>query len=233
MGCCGFGSSRKKYYENFEIVEIQQTFYNPPRISTLNQWRIEAPDSFEFSLKAWQLITHEPSSPTYRRLKSLKIPESKKKFYGFFKPTDEVYRAWQTVKQCALILKSTFIVFQTPSSFKPDKENINNLKKFFTTIDRENLTLGWEPRGNWNKEEIKNICKELNLIHIVDPFQNDEVWGDIIYFRLHGIRGYKYKYTGRDLAKLKTKVQGKKGYVMFNNVYMNEDALRFKDVLMH
>jgi len=69
IGCCGFGIARPKYFETFSVAEIQQSFYQPPKPDTVKRWRDEAPIDFEFTLKAWQLITHEASSPTYRRLK--------------------------------------------------------------------------------------------------------------------------------------------------------------------
>jgi uncharacterized protein YecE (DUF72 family) len=97
IGCCGFPVAKGKYHRNFDVVEIQQTFYQPPEEKTVLKWREQAPSGFEFTLKAWQLITHELSSPTYRRLR-LKIPESKKKNYSFFKPTDEVLEAWKGPK---------------------------------------------------------------------------------------------------------------------------------------
>jgi len=28
VGRCGYPVSRKKYYENFKVIEIQKTFYN-------------------------------------------------------------------------------------------------------------------------------------------------------------------------------------------------------------
>jgi len=77
VGCCGFSMARVEYYRRFPVVEIQQTFYNLPRIATAERWCREAlacrprngPADFEFTMKAWQLITHEASSPTYRRLR--------------------------------------------------------------------------------------------------------------------------------------------------------------------
>ena len=49
--------ARAAYYRTFRLTEVQQTFYQPPRVQTLAAWRREAPREFEFSLKAWQLIT--------------------------------------------------------------------------------------------------------------------------------------------------------------------------------
>ena len=62
VGCCGFPMGRKAYFQRFSLVEVQQTFCKPPRLETLARWHQEAPEGFEFILKAWQLITHEPSS---------------------------------------------------------------------------------------------------------------------------------------------------------------------------
>lgn len=66
IGTCGFAESHAATFRDFGIVEIQQTFYQPPRDTTAEKWRAEAPQDFVFTLKAWQLITHEAASPTYR-----------------------------------------------------------------------------------------------------------------------------------------------------------------------
>ncbi len=251
IGCCGFPVAKDKYYKNFDLVEIQQTFYQPPKERTILKWREEAPDYFEFTLKAWQLITHEPSSPTYRRLK-LKIPQSKKKNYGFFKHSDEVLEAWERTEKIAQILKSKIIVFQCPPSFEPNSENKKNLQQFFKSIKRKDHLLVWEPRGRWERKEILSLCEKLDLVPCVDPFKlvvskanlNGPLPCKIGYFRLHGKTGYRYKYTDSDLEELKKRVgfrlrrdsaQVKKRYnpvyFMFNNVYMFEDALRFRKIM--
>jgi uncharacterized protein YecE (DUF72 family) len=240
IGCCGFPVSKEKYYRSFEVVEIQQTFYQPPEEKTVLKWRNEAPDDFEFTLKAWQLLTHEPSSPIYKRLK-LKIPESKKKNYGFFKPTDEVWEAWEKTERIAQILKSKIVVFQCPPSFEPSPENKKNLEKFFKTIKRDNYLLVWEPKGKWERREISSLCEKLDLVPCVDPFKNEPFPGKLGYFRLHGKTGYRYRYTDSDLGELRKTVSSSlrrdlpltqksfdSVYLMFNNVYMFEDALRFQ-----
>jgi uncharacterized protein YecE (DUF72 family) len=232
VGCCGFPVSREKYYENFDVVEIQQTFYQPPEEKTVEKWRSEAPSHFEFTLKAWQLITHPPSSPTYRRLK-FTIPEAKKKNYGFFKPTDEVFQAWEKTEKIVQILKAKIIVFQCPASFQPTPENKKNLEKFFKTIKRKDYVFVWELRGKWERKEISAICKKLDLLPCVDPFNNEPFPGKIGYFRLHGKTGYRYRYTDADLNELKAKAKGfDLVYFMFNNIYMFEDALNYKQMIV-
>ena len=240
VGCCGFPVAKEKYYKSFNVVEIQQTFYQPPQEKTVRKWREQAPPDFEFMLKAWQLITHPPSSSTYRRLK-LAIPESKKKNYGFFKPTEEVFKAWEETEKMAQILKARIIVFQCPASFQPIPENEKNLESFFKTIKRKEYVLVWEPRGKWESKEVSALCRRLNLILCVDPFKSkippqagDKPFaGKMGHFRLHGKTGYRYKYADSDLEELKT--LGKVFdlvYFMFNNVYMFEDALGFKEKIL-
>jgi uncharacterized protein YecE (DUF72 family) len=64
VGCCGFVVAQKKYFSLFDLIEIQQSFYQMPKIETAQKWHSAAPAGFQFTMKAWQLITHEPSSPT-------------------------------------------------------------------------------------------------------------------------------------------------------------------------
>jgi uncharacterized protein YecE (DUF72 family) len=231
IGCCGFPVSKAKYFNTFNIVELQQTFYQPPEVSTAIKWHEESPKGFEYTLKAWQLITHEPKSPTYKRLK-IKIPPSKEKNYGSFKQTDEVLQAWEKTRQIADTLNARIIVFQCPASFEPTGENKRNLKKFFSVVKRGNFIFAWEPRGKWSEKEIESICRELDLVHTVDPFKSKSTYGKIYYYRLHGISGYKYKYTKEDLNKLRDLSKEKiDTYFMFNNISMYEDALEFMNLL--
>src|SRR5688500_560982 len=54
LGMCGFTIGAAAYFRQFKVVEVQQTFYDPPSLSTLEKWRQEAQPSFEFTMKAWQ-----------------------------------------------------------------------------------------------------------------------------------------------------------------------------------
>lgn len=192
IGCCGFPISIKDYFDQFDVVEVQKAFYEPPGIDTLNKWRDQAHDRFEFTVKAWQVITHPPASPTYKKSKS------KPKDCGFFKSTREVYEAWERMLEVCDALRAKIVLFQCPASFKPGDENIKNICKFFGSIKSTLITI-WKPRGNWSDELVKKICKELNLVHCVDPFKSKQQAGMFNYYRLHGIGGYHYRYTKEDL----------------------------------
>lgn len=223
----------------FSCVEVQHTFYQPPRLTTLERWRQEAPPEFEFVLKAWQLITHDAKSPTYRRLKK-KLSEHEKQEAGYFKSTPIVREAWDVTLACAKALRATTILFQCPASFKQNKENISNMEKFFSTINRQNnddkqLNFCWEPRGDWESKVVKGICERLNLSHVVDPFTAKSITPARPYFRLHGRKGWRYEYDEGELFELaallpKRLSKGTSPYVFFNNVSMTRDAQRFQAI---
>jgi uncharacterized protein YecE (DUF72 family) len=230
VGCCGFAAAQKKYFELFKVIEIQQTFYQLPEIRTAEKWRLAAPSGFEFTMKAWQLITHVPSSPTYRRLRE-RIDPAKADRYGGFRATAEVMAAWKRTAEFARTLGASIIVFQCPASFKALAQNVKNLKTFFTKIDRKGFLFAWEPRGAWPPDLIRRLCEALDLIHCVDPFKNEPLFGGVDYYRLHGAADYIYTYTDRELDALLKKISEKPTYVMFNNNTMKDDALRFMEML--
>jgi uncharacterized protein YecE (DUF72 family) len=216
----------KKYFEEFNLTEVQKTFYNPPKIETIEKWRKKAPEDFEFTIKAWQVITHPPSSPTYRKAGIAM------KNCGFFKPTKEVFEGWEKTNEIAKALNARIILFQTPASFKENKENEKNMVEFFSSIGGEFIFV-WEPRG-WGDEGIEKICKELNLTHCTDPFVAKPLHGEIVYLRLHGSHAkmYRHRYSDEELQWLAKCFEDEKDvYVLFNNVHMYNDALRFRSLV--
>lgn len=231
VGCCGFQKSHAVYYQNFDLIEIQSTFYRLPMLKTAERWRMEAPEHFRFTLKTWQLITHEPYSPTYRR-SGMQIPINEWKRYGSFRPTDEVMDAWECTREIAMALKAPVVVFQCPPQFTPTRIHLADMRQFFQRIRRGPFLCAWEPRGEWPKETIQEICAELDLLHCVDPFTALSVYGIPAYFRMHGGVDYSYKFKDADLAQLRALCEDlPEAYCLFNNVEMWDDALRFRKLV--
>jgi len=236
VGCCGFGMSQQAYFDSLSCLEVQQTFYQPPLERTLEKWRLKAPAEFEFTLKAWQLITHTSDSPTYRRITD-NFSSSELKGAGAFRPTSIVANAYEKTLACATALQSKSILFQCPASFTETKEHIDNLRLFFSTCKRPaGVAFYWEPRGNWNNNTILSLCEELNLYHAVDPLVGESTTSNRLYYRLHGIGGWRYVFTDADMNWLASHLRNKvnldsPAYVFFNNVKMAEDAKRFDSLL--
>ena len=226
IGCCGFPRGMKHYFSQFRLVEVQQTFYKPPQVETAVRWRQQAPADFEFTIKAWQLITHPPSSPTYRKA-GLSIPREKERSYGYFKPSDEVMAAWQKTREIAQAVRARIILFQCPASFVASQENIDQMRQFFQSLVRDQFLFAWEPRGGWNDQIIVNLCQELDLIHCTDPLERAPLYGAINYLRLHGGSGYRHRYSDEELEQLRQIIGDKESYILFNNLTMYDDGLRF------
>ena len=213
-----FASKLQTYAKLFELVEINSTFYRIPKVSTATKWREqvdEINEKFEFSVKVSQLITHRD-------------PFSKQAFWAFEK-----------MKEIGKELRAKILLFQSPSSFKPSKENVGKAKEFFRKIDREDFVLVWEVRWaeDWTKDIIKNLFPELKINQCVDPFRQDCFYPkDLVYYRLHGLGKpsmYNYDFSESELKDLAEKIkrERKPVYVLFNNTACYENGLKFKELL--
>ena len=232
IGLCGFTIAVADYARWFPVVEVQQTFYQPSAEAVMHRWRASTPSDMEFTIKAWQLITHTAKSPTYRRLKR-PLTTREKADAGAFRDTKIVDEGWATTLKCADLLNASSVLFQCPASFRATEENIANMHSFFARIKRPtDLRLLWEPRGPWPAEVIATLCSAHQLIHVVDPFVNRSVTDGITYYRLHGITGTRHKYTDAELLRLRDMIPAKgMTYVLFNNIPRADDARRFGKLL--
>lgn len=210
----------KKYFENFSLVELNSTFYRYPQDKTAEGWRRKAPESFEFTVKAHQDISHKAK---------MKVEETS-------------LPAFERMKQTCKILNAKVLILQTPGSFRP--ERLEYAERLFRAVNREKLVLAWETRGPaWESpevfEKLKLVLEELDVAHVTDPFRILPAHvSEIAYFRLHGLgeRMYYYQYTDDELRRLKELVspyerKASGVYVLFNNLSMFEDAARFKAYL--
>src|SRR5918993_4204654 len=103
--------SMEDYALHFPVVEIQNTFYDPPRDIFMQRWRSVTAPSLEYTMKVWQLVTHAAGSPTYRRMKRALPPGSEP---GFFRDSPAVAEGWTRSLECARILRATAMLFQCP-----------------------------------------------------------------------------------------------------------------------
>jgi uncharacterized protein YecE (DUF72 family) len=219
------------YALHFPVVEVQNTFYEPPRNEVMERWRAVTPPTLEYTMKVWQLVTHSASSPTYRRMKR---PLAKDAAPGFFRDSAAVAEGWQRSVQCATVLNATALLFQCPASFTPVREHIEQMRRFFEGIERPAARLLWEPRGApWVAKcsLALSLCQDLDLVHVVDPFVTPPDSDQPVYWRLHGPAGPRSSYSDKQLQQLADMLSGVRSpepqYVMFNNMPRVGDAKRF------
>lgn len=231
VGLCGFTMAMEDSAIHFPVVEVQNTFYEPPRDDVLRGWIAMTPSSLEYTMKVWQLVTHAAGSPTYRRIKNA-LPSGAEP--GSFRDSAAVHQGWRRSVACARILGATAMLFQCPASFTPDADNVGRMRRFFEEIDRPAGRLLWEPRGPaWVKKRVLalSLCRDLDLVHVVDPFVTEPEPDHPVYWRLHGIGGPRRSYTDSQLQQLRDLVRrvasDSPSYVMFNNLPRVGDAKRF------
>lgn len=255
VGTCGYGyynppegwkerfeSKLQAYSDVFKVGEINRTFYNLPMRKTAERWRREAFDDFEFTLKAWQALTHPTSSPTWRDKKD-KLSEGQEENFGYLRPNEEVVEAWRDTKEIAEALEADVCVLQTSASFDPSRENEENMREFLSGIERDGVDLAWEPRGEWkeNPGKVEQLCEDLDLIHIVDLMRREPVSSHkTAYVRLHGLNkeeyNYDYDYSREELEELAEKLENlskscERVYCMFNNYEMFSNASKLLEIL--
>ncbi len=232
IGTCGFCLPQAELFRRFNLLEVQQTFYWPPQLKTVERWRRTAPADFEFTLKAFQAITHTYNPRTYRKAR---FSAEELAQCGAFRDTQVVRDAWKLTRTLALALDATIVVFQCPPSFAASDENLRQLERFFRWASRGNLRFAWEPRhSTWTADVVAERCRDLDLIHAVDPLEQESVFGEPRYYRLHGTASgsfrydYDHSYSVDELDRLKDLCGRAMTYCMFNNKQMAVDAERFE-----
>jgi uncharacterized protein YecE (DUF72 family) len=203
-------------------------------LSTAERWRKEVPEDFEFTVKAFQGITHPITSPTWRKAGKQR-PIKNVENYGHLKPTNENFECWDKTIEVCKVLKARAVIIQLPPSFEAKDDALNDAINFLSSIKKPKLLCIELRHKSWfdNLTKTKKLFEKANSIHITDPLTMKPLTiGDVSYSRLHGLgkRPYSYKYSDEELMKIKDKLEDwgyKESYVLFNNIYMKDDASRF------
>ena len=167
----------------FDAVEINTTFYNPPRPEVVKGWvrQVEHNPNFTFTAKLWQGFTHDRNA----------TPQDERMFKQGIEPLVEAKRLG------ALLL-------QFPWSFKNTAESREYVTKLCQQFREYPLVI--EVRHNfWNKPEILDMLSELGIgfCNIDQPVigrsikPTENVTAPVGYVRLHG-RNYKEWFTSNE-----------------------------------
>jgi uncharacterized protein YecE (DUF72 family) len=175
------------FAENFNTVEVNNTFYRLPRESTVEAWFSKVPNNFVFSIKASQYITH---------IKRLKDPEeSLERFYSILKH---------------LKGKLGPILFQLPPFFKKDTER---LKTFVEHLKKGHQHVFEFRHPSWYDEETYAILRKnevaLCITDLKGHLSPEEVTSSFTYIRLHGptIKAYQGSYGSKELHSWRDRIE--------------------------
>jgi len=190
------------YAKHFNTVEINSTFYNFPKRSSLRRLYKETPPDFVITLKMNRAVTH------YRKLKDC----------------EDMVREFYKLAGDALGEKLGCILFQLPPSLRFSEEV---LERFFGLIDPSFLNV-LEPRHkSWWQESVFESLKERGVIFCsvsMKGLPEDLILtSEVVYIRFHGKEGkYRYFYGDEELRDWAEKIlqsPAKRVFAYFNNDY--------------
>ncbi len=205
------------YSDNFNSVEINNTFYRIPEINTLRSWIDQTPSGFRFSVKASRYITH---------MKKLK--DSKEHVIKFYKSIDPLKK------------KLGAVLWQLPASLHRNNERIET---FCRNLDNSFTNVIEFRHVSWFKKEIYSLLSsfDVTFCSISAPGNLPGLIVDSTgktYLRFHGKKEwYRYSYSNEELDKWRNKIEKSNAeicYIYFNNdykAYAVENAIKMKELL--
>ena len=213
------GADRLPFYaERFSTVEVNSTFYRLPPVETVESWRAKTPDSFVFSCKISQYVSHR------KKLKDpgLTLPPFLDRIRG-------------------LGPKLGPILVQLPPRWRV---NETRLAAFLDVLPVD-LRFAIEFRDQtWWTDAVFDLLRRHNAafchFDLAATKSPQEQTADFVYFRMHGPEeAYKGSYGARTLQSLaqsclKWQGQGADVYCYFDNdenAYAVHDALRLKELV--
>ena len=169
------------YATRLNAVEINYTFRQLPKSTTLEKWVEATPDSFRFACKAHQRITH------FNRLKPSEFNDL------FFKAIDPL-RATRRLGP---------VLFQLPPNFKADVE----LLAGFVEALPEDVRCAFEFRNqSWLVDEVYRLLEKHRVALCLaesDRFEVPEViTSDFVYARLR-----KEDYSAEERVEIADRVK--------------------------
>jgi uncharacterized protein YecE (DUF72 family) len=203
------------YYEHFDTVELNNSFYHLPKKPALESWRDSTPEGFCFAVKGSRFITH---------MKKLKDPEQ---------PLERFFGAIET-----LDYKLGPILFQLPPNWELDWDR---LQVFVNCLPRHHHYAFEFRNATWSVPKVYELLARHNIAYCIFDLAGTqspiEVTADFSYMRLHGPGGkYQGSYSKEALNKWakrisKWQTQLRAVYVYFDNDqagYAARNALTLK-----
>ena len=195
-------SSWLEYYSHtFDTVEINNTFYQLPKLQSVETWYQTAPKNFLFTVKANRYITH------IKRLKD--ASESLNRFF-------DVIGAFK--EKCGPIL------YQLPPNFHQDH---CRLEGFLKILPSDHLSVFEFRHKSWFSQDTLKLLDQYNAVFCVHDMPGLQtpcaITGKTIYLRFHGpSERYAGNYCDKTLTDWSCWITDnlsrvKKVFVYFNN----------------
>jgi uncharacterized protein YecE (DUF72 family) len=192
------------YLRQFDTVEVNNTFYQLPALSTFDSWRENSSKEFLFAIKASRFITH---------MKKLKEPESS--VQKFFSRTE------------ALQEKLGPVLFQLPPRWKLNRDR---LAEFLGALPNHHRYVFEFRDDSWLVPQVFDLLAEYNAalcIHDLGTMKTPiEITATFTYVRFHGPGSAKYSgsYSDRELQEWAGRINEWRKRLSAVYVYFNNDV---------
>jgi uncharacterized protein YecE (DUF72 family) len=168
------------YAQALPALEVNRTFYQLPRASSIEKWLSIVPSNFAFAVKIWRRVSHE------------------KKLLG-------IEKDWPLFldRLAPLLARNGVCLLQLSKSFPQD---LHRLEYFLKSVPRD-VRLAIEFRHTfWFSQPVYTLLKRYGVALVGVsapgvPCVLDVRMAPFAYFRLHGPRAwYKDRYTLHELS---------------------------------
>lgn len=209
------GLRLKAYSKKFTFVEVNSTFYKIFHPKTLERWRRNVPEDFEFSVKCYKALTHKIG----------------------IRPVEDAFRVFNLMKQYCKILDAKVLIMETPTSLKLDDKFVIEASLFFNSVSLENVRIAWEFRRKPDDlpNNLVRLMQDFNIIHIVDiTWENPRYVRDILYTRIFGNPRKEFLLSNEDAHTVESNITESKSriaYVSIHTPKMVQDAKRLNEML--
>ena len=204
----------RSYARRFNFVEVNSTFYQIPRLSTVRSWRRRVPRDFTFAVKCHHSATH----------------------VNELKPIEDTFSTFRRMNEICHLLKSDILVVQTPSRINYNDKKISDIKNTFNSLSLK-PKLAWETRTQGDNpipRKISDLMAELDITPIVDlsketPPQKTTT----LYSRLFSrVDQGKLEYDEEDVENITRRIRESGAntvYLAFHGIRMYNDASNFQE----
>jgi uncharacterized protein YecE (DUF72 family) len=223
----------------FDTVEINSSFYSPPRPADAAKWarRVHKNPRFRFTAKVWQRLTHELEDA------------------GGTLEADcgQVRQAMAPLAEAGVL---GALLIQFPWSYRCTEQNIEHLGRVF--IELHELRLVVEVRhGSWESESAYELLRQngVGLCNVDQPVIGNSlkpgarVTAQVGYLRLHGRNyqnwfkdgagrdaRYDYLYTKEEIREMaglarNIKQSADETYVITNNHFRGQALVNALEIL--
>jgi uncharacterized protein YecE (DUF72 family) len=199
------------YSTRLNTVEVNFTFRQLVKETTVQKWIAETPTGFRLGIKAHQVITH------IKRLK---------------KTDDFVPRFLATIEPLAQAGKLGPVLFQLPPNMKAD---LSVLEEFLATVPRSVQSAFEFRHDSWLNDDVFNLLKANNralcIAETEERVTPDVTTADFAYYRYR-----KPTYTSEERKGMTSRLKehlaaGRDVYAYFKHEETPEGALYAVEVL--